>query len=132
MRSCSAALRQAADHALIRGTKRAQQVQRIMLMLMLPARATRQPIADRTQLCGNLARPPQPAWTIIGPGSNGFELLEEDADHHGVCEGFEETCELRGCPATCRSRLAQQVRDGCHFLAEYEAQPEAPAAHRRR
>ena len=103
-----------------------------MLMLMLPARATRQPIADRTQLCGNLARPPQPAWTIKGPDAIAFELLEEDADQRGALEGVEETCEVRGCPASCRCGLAHRGQDGCHFLAEDEAQLEAPTARRRR
>ena len=130
MRSCSAALRQAADHALIRGTKRAQQVQRSMLKLMLPARATRWPIPDRTLPSGNLPRPPQPARTITGPGPNAFELLKEDADQLGVGEGSEEAATPRRGLPTCRSDLAQQVRDGCPFLAEEEAQLEAAAARR--
>ena len=130
MRSCSAALRQAADHALILGTKRAQQVQRIMLKLMLPARATRWPIPDRTLPSGNLPRPPQPARTITGPGPNAFELLKEDADQLGVGEGSEEAATPRRGLPTCRSDLAQQVRDGCPFLAEEEAQLEAAAARR--
>ena len=61
LRSCSAAPRRAADHALIHSTRRAQQLQRIMPVLMLPARATRRPIPDRTLHPGNPARPPQPA-----------------------------------------------------------------------
>ena len=132
MRSCSAALRGAADHAVTMGTRRAQQLQRILHVLLLPACATRWPILDRTPPSVNLARPPQPAQTITGPGPNASEQLEEDADQCGVGEGFEEACELRGCPATCRSGLAKQVRDGFHFLAEDEAQLEAPAARRRR
>ena len=95
-----------------------------MLKLMLPARATRWPIPDRTLPSGNLPRPPQPARTITGPGPNAFELLKEDADQLGVGEGSEEAATPRRGLPTCRSDLAQQVRDGCQFLAEEEAQLE--------
>ena len=78
----------------------------------------------------NLPRPPQPARTITGPGPNAFELLKEDADQLGVGEGSEEAATPRRGLPTCRSDLAQQVRDGCPFLAEEEAQLEAAAARR--
>ena len=130
MRSCSAALRGAADHAVTMGTRRAQQLQRILHVLLLPACATRWPILDRTPPSVNLARPPQPARTITGPGPNAFELLKEDADQLGVGEGSEEAATPRRGLPTCRSDLAQQVRDGCPFLAEEEAQLEAAAARR--
>ena len=86
MRSCSAALRGAADHAVTMGTRRAQQLQRILHVLLLPACATRWPILDRTPPSVNLARPPQPAQTITGPGPNASEQLEEDADQCGVAK----------------------------------------------
>jgi hypothetical protein len=130
MQRSSAAPKQAADHALIRGTKRAQQLQRIMQVLMLPARATRWPIYNLDMQPGHPTRLPQPARTITGPDSIALELIEEDADQRGALEGVEETCELRGCPATCRFGLAQRVQDGCHFLAKDKAQLEAPAARR--
>ena len=75
LRGCSAAPRRAADHALIRGTKRAQHQQRIMQVLMLPARATCWLTHNRNMQPRHPARPPQPARTIIGPGPNAFELL---------------------------------------------------------
>ena len=125
MRSCSAASRRAADHALICGIRRAQHVQRIMPMLMLPAHATRELSLHRILLSGHPARPPQLARTITGPGSIGFELLGDDADQRGARSGCEEAATpQRGLP-TCRSELAQQVRDGCQFLAEEEAQLQA-------
>ena len=132
MRSCSAALRQAADHALIRGTKRAQQVQRIMLKLMLPARAARWPIPDRTLPSGNLPRTPQPARTITGPGPNAFELLKRRCRStwsrrrlRGSCDAAERPTDLsfRSRPAS-SGRLPVSRRGG-------EAQLEAAAARRR-
>ena len=110
LRSCSAAPRRAADHALIHSTRRAQQLQ-IMPVLMLPARATRRPIPDRTLHPGNPARPPQPARTITGPGSNGLQLLGEDADRQEGRRGCSAAWQLRGCPPTCRSMLIHQDQD---------------------
>ena len=130
MRSSSVAPRRAADHALIRSTKCAQHLERNMPVLMPLARATRWPIYNRDLRPGQPTRPPQPARTIKGPDAIAFELLEEDADQRGALEGVEETCELRGCPASCRCGLAQRGQDGCHFLAEDEAQLEAPATRR--
>ena len=128
MRSCSTAFREAADETVSMKTRRAHKLQRIMLDLMLPARATRELSLHRILRSGNPARPPQLARTITGPGSNGFELLGEDADQRGARSGCKEAATLqRGLP-TCRSELAQQVRDGCQFLAEEEAQLEAAAA----
>ena len=113
LRSCSAAPRRAADHALTRGTRRAQQLQRIMLVLMLPARATRQPTSQHTLHSAEPARPSQPARTITGPGTNGLQLLgeREDADRREGRRGCSEAWQLRSCPPTCRSKLTQQDQD---------------------
>ena len=138
MRSCSTAFREAADETVSMNTRRAHKLQRIMLDLMLPARATRELSLHRILRSGNPARPPQLARTITGPGSNGFELLGEDADQRGAWwvqgdarwprSGCEEAATPRRSLPTCRSELAQQIRDGCQFLAEEELQLEAAAA----
>ena len=75
------------------------------------ARATRWPIPDRTLHPGNPARPPQPARTITGPGSNGLQLLGEDADRQEGRRGCSAAWQLRGCPPTCRSMLIHQDQD---------------------
>ena len=111
LRGCAAAPRRAADHALIRGTRRAQHMQRFMQVLMLPARATRQPTSQHTLHSAEPARPSQPARTITGPGTNGLQLLGEDADRREGRRGCSEAWQLRSCPPTCRSKLTQQDQD---------------------